>query len=182
MKRYRKEHLAQGPKLSFFQIRARIPILKMRSGSPPTAISLRRPPFLPRYLPRPCVPLRPALHPQEIPLTNMTIDKRLGELLNLVVKEGGSDIHISPAGRRCFESRAHLSVAKYQSTRIEGKPETMLQVHRPARPLGLVSGAPDHRPLPTRKVDRVSASTATARRERSRSRSSSCRATSTFAG
>ena len=35
----RKEHLAQGTKSSFFQIKVRIPILKMRNGSPPMAIS-----------------------------------------------------------------------------------------------------------------------------------------------
>ena len=76
----------------------------------------------------------------------MTIDKRLGELLDLVVKEGGSDIHIFAGGSPMFRvAGALIPIAKYPALTNE-ETEAMLKSIVPPE-LGLVSGASDHRPL-----------------------------------
>ncbi len=57
----------------------------------------------------------------------MSADKRLGELLDLVVKEGGSDIHIFAGGPPMLRVAGSLvSIAKYQSLTNE-ETEAMLK-------------------------------------------------------
>src|SRR3989344_3510467 len=57
----------------------------------------------------------------------MAVDKRLGELLDLVVKEGGSDLHIFAGGPPMLRiSGALVPVAKYQALTNE-ETEAMLK-------------------------------------------------------
>src|SRR3989344_4308094 len=133
-RRYGRSISRKARRSLFSAIKARILILNGQSSSLPTGTSSKRRPSRLKYSPRPCARSKRADLRWRSRTSVMAADKRLGELLDFVVAQGGSDLHLFAGGPPMLRvSGALIPMSKHSAFTAAETAEMLKSIVPPER-------------------------------------------------